>query len=636
MCGIAGIVDLDDRRPTDADALRRMADALTHRGPDEDGFLVEPGVGLASRRLSIVGLDNGRQPVANEDGSVAAVFNGELFDHPERRLSLEKRGHAFRTATDGELLPHLWEEYGDDFLGHVKGQFAFALYDRRGGTVVLARDRFGICPLFWTVRDGRLLFASEIKALLASGMVPARPDHAGLNHVFMFFGVPGPTTCFEGVSLLLPGRFIKIKVGESMRPPRAYWQVEYPDHGDERRADPDEFEERLTAAVRKRLRADVPVVSYLSGGVDSGSVLALANKALGRPVPAFTIAIDADGLDEQHEAAGVARALGSELTVVRCGRGELRDAYPELINAAEAPVIDTSCAALMLLARRVNEHGYKVALTGEGADEWLAGYRWFKTQRALKALDAIPGLPVTRWLRSAFLKVTGQPRYPKDIYRRAERAVGGYNGWLDLYGLMGLSRLRFFSPDRLKEIEGKVVFEEIELNPNLHRWHPFHRTLYLGARVHLAGHLLAAKGDRVAMNSSVETRYPFLDEDFVGYVNGLHPRWKLRGLSRDKYLLRQAAKRWLPKEAAGRRKGMFRAPLDSFGLGDATPPGWVGDVMSRESLQSTGYFDADRVFAWRERLPSIKSPLTRKAVELGLAGVTATQLWHHRFIAPLG
>jgi asparagine synthase (glutamine-hydrolysing) len=221
MCGIAGIIDLSgQRRPVPAGAAEAMASAIVHRGPDEDGFLEAPGLTFASRRLSIVGLFDGRQPIRNEDGSVAIVFNGELFDYPELRAALEAKGHRFRTHADTENVVHLWEDHQEAMFDHLRGQFAFALHDARRQQVILARDRFGICPLYWTRQGDWLLFASEIKALLASGLVEARPEPRGINHLFTFFALPGPYTCFEGVRLLAPGRYLKVQLGTAAGPGR--------------------------------------------------------------------------------------------------------------------------------------------------------------------------------------------------------------------------------------------------------------------------------------------------------------------------------------------------------------------------------------------------------------------------------
>jgi asparagine synthase (glutamine-hydrolysing) len=645
VCGIAGIVDLAGRRPAPAETLAAMAAAIVHRGPDEDGFLDRDGLGLASRRLSIVGLADGRQPIPNEDRTVWVVFNGELFDYPEERAALEAKGHRFATHTDTELLPHLWEEYGERMFDRVRGQFAFALYDTHNRQLILARDRFGICPLFYTVRkeaDGgeTLLFASEMKALFASGLVEPKPDLFGLNGIFTYFAMPGPRTCFEGIRSLLPGEYLRVPLGPGSRgdqlSPRFYWQMDFPDRGDEdpgsdARKTIDGFEEVLLAAVQRRLRADVPVVSYLSGGVDSSQVVAMASKALGRPIPTFTISIQAKDLNEENEALVVARHVGSKPAIVPFGGPEVLATYPELIHAAEMPVVDTACAALLALARRVRHDGYKVALTGEGSDEFMAGYPWFKLNRAFSPLDGIPGIPLGQLMRRGFLRLNGLPRFPWPVVHRTAASVGGYNAWLDVYGLMSLSRLMFFSPAMKEAVGDHVPYDDLKLDlPRMARWHPLNRALALGAKVMLGGMLLLSKGDRVAMNSSVETRYPFLDEAVFAFLAKLSPRWKLRGLT-DKYILRKMAERWLPKEIAWRRKAMFRAPMDTFHLEGA--PAFFEQLLSAEALRKTGYFDPAAVRHWRTALLHMRhGSYPRTAVEMGLMGVTATQLWHQTFI----
>jgi asparagine synthase (glutamine-hydrolysing) len=448
MCGIAGLVNLGGSRSVPADAIRAMAAAMVHRGPDDDGFLEQPGLALGARRLSIVGLTDGRQPITNEDGSIAVVFNGELFDYPERRSELEGRGHRFATRCDTELIPHLWEEYGEATFGRLRGQFAVALWDGPRRRLYLARDRFGICPLIWTRQTTPagdwLLFASEIKALLASGLVPAQPDPRGIDQAFTFFAFPGPRTAFAGISALLPGHYLRVAFGIGAAPAevvadRIYWQMDFPDRGQEDRGDRrrgvSDFENVLAGAVERRLRADVPVTAYLSGGVDSSIVVALASRLRGRPIPTFTIRLTDPALDEAPQAAVAARHVGADPILVRCGTAEVLATYPRLVRAAESPVVDTSCAALLLLAEEVHRRGYKVALTGEGADEWLAGYPWYKLHKLLTAFDRVPGLPLSPRLRRAYLWLTGAPRFPWSAVRRIRDAAGGENAWLEVYGL---------------------------------------------------------------------------------------------------------------------------------------------------------------------------------------------------------
>ncbi len=642
MCGIAGIFHLTAAQPVPEGAIRSMSRALFHRGPDEEGFFERPGLAMASRRLSIVGLADGQQPMSNEDRNVSVVFNGELFDHAERRKELAARGHVLHTHCDTEIIPHLWEDHAQGMFERLRGQFAIALWDERRRRLVLGRDRFGIAPLYWTRQGDWLLFASEIKGLLASGMVPAKADRRGIDHMFTFAAMPGPVTCFEGVRLLPAGHYLEITPGtDAGTPPaiveRAYWEMDFPNEGEEDPGgDPrrlvDEFEHVLLNAVDKRLRADVPVGAYLSGGLDSSMIVAMATKLKGPAINTYTIRVDDPGLDELSAATLSARHIGAKPPIVQDFRNsDALATYPELIQAAEAPVIDTSSAALLMLARRVRANGQKVVLTGEGADEWLAGYPWYKLAKVMGFLDVIPGLRLSDPARRAYLRLNHVPNFPAGVRRDWEKSVGGPNAWIDSYGLLAISKLRFYGPPMREVLEKARPWDELGLDvERAKRWHPLNRGLWVGARVTLAGHLLQAKGDRVAMHSSVEVRYPYLDEDVFDFTARLHPRWKLRGF-RDKYLLRLLAERWLPPQIARRSKVIFRAPLDSFHMDPE--PKFVGELLSEESLRRTGYFDLKEVQHWRKAYREMRvGSMPRLSVEMGLCAVVATQLWHHTYI----
>ncbi len=642
MCGIAGIINISSPQPVPDGVIQAMSRALFHRGPDEEGFLLRPGLALASRRLSIVGLADGQQPMTNEDRSVSVVFNGELFDHMERRAELVARGHQMRTHCDTEIIPHLWEDHQEGMFERLRGQFAIALWDERQRRLMLGRDRFGISPLYWTRQGDWLLFASEIKGLLASGMVPAKPDRRGIDHIFTFAAMPGPVTCFEGVQLLRAGHYLQITPGNGVSQlpeitERTYWEMDFPNQGDEDPgADPrklvDEFEDVLLKAVEKRLRADVSVGAYLSGGLDSSMIVAMSCKLKGPAINTYTIRVDDPALDELSAANLSAKHIGTKPPIVQDFRAsDALATYPQLIQAAEAPVIDTSCAALLMLAKRVHDCGQKVVLTGEGADEWLAGYPWYKAAKIMGMLDIIPGLRLSDVARRAYLRLHHVPNYPPAMRLELEKSIGGPNAWLDSYGLLALAKLRFYAEPMREVLEKTRPWGELGLDvERSRRWHPLNRGLWIGARVTLAGHLLQAKGDRVAMHSSVEARYPFLDEDVFDFTAKLHPRWKLRGF-RDKYLLRRVAERWLPPEIAGRHKVIFRAPLDSFHMDPE--PKFVAELLSEESLRRTGYFDVKEVQHWRKAFRQMRAgSLPRLSVEMGLCAVVATQLWHHTFI----
>ena len=576
-------------------------------------------------------------------GRVSVVFNGEFFDHLEKRAELEARGHRLVTHCDTEIIPHLWEESQESMFERLRGQFALALWDERRRRLVLGRDRFGICPLYWTRQGDWLLFASEIKALLASGMVPARPDLRGIDHIFTFSALPGPITCFENVQLLPAGHYLQIAPGNdhgtacTVRE-RAYWEMDFPNQGDENQEkDPrslvDRFENIMLRAVEKRLRADVPVGAYLSGGVDSSMIAALACHLKGPAINTYTIRVDAPELDELSAANLVARHIGTKPPIVQeFGADETLSTYPRLIQVAEAPVIDTSCAALLQLAQRVHACGQKVVLTGEGADEWLVGYPWYKGGQS----SGLPGLLsriTAQRLRTPRLSsaLRAYHNILREFRRGVEQSVGGPNAWIDAYGLLGLSKLRFYAAPMREVLEKFNPWNDLQMPlDRAKRWHPLNRGIWVAGRVTLAGHLLQAKGDRVAMHSSVEVRYPFLDEEVFDFLATLHPRWKLRGF-RDKHLLRLLAERWLPPSVYRRRKVIFRAPLDSFHI-EPEPP-FVAQLLSEESLRRTGYFDVAAVHHWRRafrRMPV--GSLPRLSVEMGLTAVVATQLWHHLFI----
>jgi asparagine synthase (glutamine-hydrolysing) len=631
MCGIAGALDLTGTRDFPRQRLLEMTGAIAPRGPDDEHVHLEPGMALGARRLSIIDLAGGRQPISNEDGTIWVAFNGELFEYPELRKHLAGAGHHLATHCDTEAWVHLYEDSGEAMFDRARGQFAVSLWDRKTRTLILGRDRVGICPLYYTQADGWLLFGSEIKALLASGLVAARPDLRGIDHLFTFFCAGTTRTFFSEVKSLPPGHFLRIRDGRITL--HRYWDLDFPDAGSERRlADPtplvDELEALLEQAVTRRLRSDVPVVSYISGGLDSTVVLGFCSRHRGEPIPAFTIGLEKAGPDERAHAAEAARMLGSPLTTVSMDRAGIASAFPELIRAAEGPVLDTSCAALMRLAESVHSQGFKVALTGEGADEALAGYVWYKTQKIRDGITRCAGPALPRLGRRLLARcVAGRSsRLP------TERAVGGVRpAQQDLYELISQVKPILYSNDMQHRLADQSPYADLDITSDrIARWHPLNQSLYVGYKVMLAGLLMISKGDRIAMNASVETRYPFLDDDVIGFCAGISPDYKLRGLT-EKWLLRQVAARILPRSIAGRPKTMFRATMSGTFF-NSRRPAWVDQLLSPESLRATNYFDPAAVArqrAWQARIPRITP--ARFVFDVGLTCAVSTQLWHHVF-----
>ena len=518
MCGIAGAIDLRAQREFPASRLLAMTGAITHRGPDDEHIHIEPGLALGARRLSIVDLSGGRQPLCNEDGSVWVTQNGEIFEYPELQQELLSRGHTLSTRCDTELWVHLYEDLREGMFAKTRGQFAVALWDRKTRTLILGRDRVGICPLHYAEVDGWLLWGSEIKALLASRMIEARPDRKGIDLFFNTFCAGTSRTFFEGIKMIPPGHYLLVRNGRVEL--KQYWDLDFPDAGSERKLDDptplvDELEHLMRLAVERRLRGDVPVVSYISGGLDSTVVLGLSSRERGYAVPSFTIGLDRAGPDERSHAAESAAALGSRLTTITLNRADIVSAYPELIRAAEGPVMDSACACLMRLAGAVHQQGYKVVLTGEGADEALAGYAWFKTQKIRDILLRRFGPTIPAAIRSLVLGMMGgdrahlPARFPIQGVRTAQQ---------DIYDLLAQARSFLYSGDMWKQLGDHSIYDDLGIHHDRFRkWAPLNQSLYVGYKVMLAGLLLNGKGDRVAMNSSVEARYPLLDDDVIAF-----------------------------------------------------------------------------------------------------------------------
>jgi len=631
MCGIAGAIDLTGLREFPARRLLAMTAAIAHRGPDDEQIHIEPGVAMGARRLSIIDLAGGRQPLCNEDGSVWVAFNGELFEYPEIRRKLLDRGHTLATRCDTEAWVHLYEDFGERMFEEARGQFAVSLWDRKNRTLILGRDRVGICPLYHAEADGWLLWGSEIKAILASGLVRAEADVRGIDHLFTFFCAGTTRTFFQGTTSLPPGHFLRIENGRVTK--KMYWDLDFPDAGQERRLDDptpliEELQSRLETAVERRLRSDVPVVTYISGGLDSTVVLGLCSRLRQEPIPAFTVGLDRAGPDERAHSAEAAEVLGSPLTTVVMDRSKIGDAFPELVRAAEGPVLDTSCAALLRLAQAVHGQGYKVVLTGEGADEALAGYVWYKSQKIRDEAYRRVGRTIPRMLRNLIARSVAGGR----MVVPPEQAIGGVRpAQQDLYEMISQCKPILYSDAMGDRLAGHSSYDDLDItNDRIGRWHPLNQSLYVGYKVMLAGLLMVSKGDRIAMNASVESRYPYLDDDVIDFAAGIAPDYKLRGMT-EKWILRQVAARILPARIANRPKTMFRSSLAQTFVGPQRPA-WADQLLSPESLRATGYFDPEAVQKQR-RLQTMLPRMTpaRFVFDVALTCVASTQLWHHIF-----
>jgi len=630
MCGVVGVAR-GGRRGVSAELLERMAGAIRHRGPDGFGLHTDARVGLANVRLSVIDLARGAQPMTNEDGSVFIVYNGEIFNHVALRGELEARGHLFRTRSDTEVLVHAYEQWGERMLERLNGQFAFAIYDRRAETLFLARDRFGILPLYYAERNGDLYFASEVKGLLASGEVEAALDAEGLDEVFTFWAARPPRTPFQGIHALEPGCCARWKDGRLAI--RRYYAFTYPEAAAEPADALEALDELLRSAVRLRLQADVPVGGYLSGGIDSSIVCALAAAGSSHALRTFSVTFDEPTLDESAYQRTIAAAVRSRHAVQRIGRGDIARVFPDVVRHAETPLVRTAPAPLYLLSGIVRDAGIKVVLTGEGSDEVFLGYDLFKeviirllcwqrpeSRWPPRLLDGLyPGIaPVARkgdFWRGYFM-TAGTPDDPLFSHLPRFQLTARIK---DFYAPEFRAALGSFDP--LAELRARlpVGFES---------WTPLARAAYLEMTTLLSSYLLSSQGDRMAMAHGIEARVPYLDHRLFEFAAALPARSKLRGL-REKAILRRWATDLLPAVVTTRRKQPYRAP-DVPAFFDGRPPEYVEALLDPASLARTGIFNPQAVAGLVRRCRTGRAEGFRESQ--ALVAILSTELWHREFL----
>jgi asparagine synthase (glutamine-hydrolysing) len=571
MCGICGKLIMSGDQTVDAATLRRMIALVRHRGPDGTGIYHDRAVGLAHARLSIIDIAGGAQPIFNEDRSVCVVYNGEIYNYPELRAQLLKRGHRFATATDTEVLVHLYEEQGTGLFDDLNGQFAFALWDVRRRQLLLGRDRLGVRPLYYAEAGGALLFGSEVKSLFADPRLQPALDPIGLDQIFTLWSTLPPRTVFRGVRELAPGQFLVARDGTLAC--TTYWQPSFPPAGERAaggRARTERSREELLAllldAVRIRLRADVPVGAYVSGGLDSSFIAAAVKQYFNPGLNTFSVAFRDRHYDESPFQRQMADFLGTAHREVACSSADVGAALQTAVWHAESPLIRTAPAPMYLLSGLVRECGIKVVLTGEGADEVLGGYDLFKEMKIRRFWARRPA----SHLRPLLLKrIYGYlpnwprraPRYLEAFYRAhlggTERAVYSHlPRWATTSAIKS-----FYSPAMRQAVAGYDAVAALEqaLPPAFAGWSALAQAQYLEIRTLLSGNLLSAQGDRMAMAHGVEGRYPFLDHRVVEFCAALPDDLKLRVLN-EKYILKEAARPLLPPAVVQRTKQAYRAP----------------------------------------------------------------------------
>ena len=593
MCGIAGVFDLRGQREIDRAVVERMNDVLFHRGPDEGGTHFEPGVGLGHRRLSIIDLESGQQPLFNEDGSVAVVFNGEIYNFQSLVAELSQLGHRFHTHSDTEVIVHAWEQWGEACVERFRGMFAFAIWDRNRNTWVLARDRLGIKPLHCArLGDGRLLFGSELKSLLAYNGLPREINSYSVEDYFGFGYVPEPRTIFKNVFKLEPGHTLLIRRGDTALRTKQYWDADFSPNGisDQEEAGY-QLIERLREAVNIRLVSEVPLGAFLSGGVDSSAVVALMAGLGDEPVNTCSISFGDPAFDESRYAAMVAEQYHTNHHVGEVSPDDF-SLLDKLAGIYDEPYADSSAMPTYRVCELARKR-VTVALSGDGGDENLAGYRryrWHKYEERLRSMLPLSmRRPLFGTLGNLYPKADWAPKVFRAKSTFEALARSDIEGYFHSVSILGDKlRARLFSKEFRRELQDYNAVEVFHRHAASAPDHPLSRVQYLDLKTYLVGDILT-KVDRASMAHGLEVRVPILDHKFVEWVAGLPPGLKLRGRE-GKYVFKKSLESHLPEEILYRQKMGFAVPLASWFRGPLRDR--VKQTLLGPRMLDSGIFDS--------------------------------------------
>ncbi len=645
MCGLAGIVCVGEgAEGPSIEQLSSMAGALVHRGPDEFGVFRDHRAGLAHARLSIIDIATGQQPLSNEDGSLWIAFNGEIYNYIELRAELLALGHKFVTQSDTEVIVHAYEEWGLQAFERFNGQWAVALWDTNQQELVLARDRYGICPLYVCEYQGKIFFASEIKAIFsADSSIPREFDLPGLDQTFTFWSTVPPQSVFRGISEVIPGHALVFSGQRSVD--HCYWRPQYPSSEATRfKGDLTEavsaLDSALEKATRLRLeRADVQVGCYLSGGLDSSVIAALGRRVKKDEFQTFSLRFADNEFDETQYQRQMVELLGTQHAELVVGREDVAEVFPDVVCHAERPILRTAPAPLFLLSKLVHDAGIKVVLTGEGADEMFAGYDIFREAKVRRFWAKQPNSEMRpRLLERLYPYLARSPVAQRAMARR----FFGRN--LSEWQEPGFSHEPRWETTsavkRLYSAEVKAGIGEFSAKRSLldtlpeefSGWDYLSQDQYLETRTLLSGYLLSSQGDRMLSANSVEGRYPFLDSDVIALANSLPPSYKLRVLD-EKHVLKRVSESLVPSRVRKRKKQPYRAP-DAVSFVGSAAPAWVAELLSQSAIDEAGIFNSAAVQQLWKKCKKIEAEPHRfsNTDNMALVGVLSTQLLYQQFI----
>ena len=591
MCGINGICNLSGKNNVSLDKIRRMTDMVHHRGPDECGIYIDQQVGLGHTRLSIIDLSSGLQPIHNEQETMWIVYNGEVYNYMELREQLQQKGHRFYTTSDTEVVLHLYEEKGPALLEDLNGQFAFAIWDTTKKELFLARDRMGIRPLHYAIKDDVLIFASEIKSIFMAGEISREIDHIAMDQIFTLWTTLPGRTIFKGINELPPGHYLKAVNGRVTV--NKYWDV--PLHSRDEYLDltveeiTQRIQELLGDAIRMRLRADVPVGCYLSGGLDSSGITALVVKNFNSDVRTFGIRFEQDAFDEGKYQEQMVSFLKTHHTEIQATNEQIGNCFPEALWYGERPILRTSPVPLFMLSQLVRQNNLKVVLTGEGGDEVFGGYNIFREAKVRKFWSRQPDSQRRRQLfgrlypyifNSTRARLLLQSFFAQSLDTIDDPLFSHIVRWGNT------SKTKTFFSDQLKgEIGSYSPYEELRQNlpVDYERYDTLTKSQYLEMKIFLSNYLLCSQGDRMAMAHSVEIRLPYLDHRIIDFMAKVPSKWKILGL-KEKYVLKKSFKGILPEEIVSRSKHPYRAPIKESLLNQNTSE-YIREMLSEEAIK---------------------------------------------------
>jgi asparagine synthase (glutamine-hydrolysing) len=639
MCGIAGIFKQNRNQNNIDSILHSMVACLVHRGPDDRGYYIKDKIAMGQSRLSIIDIEGGNQPVYNEDRSVVVVNNGEIFNYPELREDLIKKGHKFYTKSDTEVIVHLYEEYGTGLFNHLNGQFAIALWNNKRKKLILARDRVGICPLFFTFLDDQtVVFGSEVKSIFRHPGVSRSIDPERLRQVFNYWVTIPPGTVFKNISQVPPAHYLVVDSNGSKM--QKYWRLQFPRADEYERRELDYYTENIQSflydATDIRLRADVPVGAYISGGIDSSIIAGLVHKIQNNTFNTFSLGFADPDYDESLFQNIMQDHLHIDRKHITVNKEVLNSVLNDIVRYTESPLLRSAPAPLYLLSKLVNESGVKVVLSGEGADEFFGGYNIFKEDKVRRFWARDPDSKYRPLLLSRLYPYIRKDNKQVDRFwtqffgQNLEKVDDPFYShsvrWNNTRRISQFLSPSFYVQDRDEDHTELLAY----IDPDFMEWHPLARAQYLEIQLFMSGYLLSSQSDRMLMANSVEGRYPFLDHRVIEFASTIPPILKIYGLN-EKYILRKSFEGVVPKSIVWRKKQPYRAPAPVLS-GVLKSNGLIQEIMSTDTITRYGYFDASKVLRLQKKYEILNGIHPSARDEMAMNAIISTQLLHYNFV----